>query len=142
MDRRIGKDIHKVSNKIRRQIDQIASKYDLTHSQYAIIVYIIKNKDRDVFQRDIEDEFSIRRSSVSAILSHLEKKGYIERNTVLHDARLKKITATSKAEKVMAESMGKIASFENNLMKSVTSEDLKIFYKVLDKLSEFVDENW
>lgn len=139
MDRRIGKDIHIVSNKICRKMDQFTGRFDCTHSQFTVILYLIKNKERDIFQRDIEEEFGIRRSSVSATLSNLEEKGYIKRSSVSQDARLKKITVTDKGEKIVEESMKIINEFEKELISQITKEELDIFYRVLNKLASVAD---
>lgn len=47
-----------------------------------VIVYLAHNSDRDVFQRDLEERFNVRRSTVSNILSLMEKKGLIKRESV------------------------------------------------------------
>lgn len=140
MDKRICKDIHIVSNKIRRKMDNLTGQFDCTHSQFTVILYLMRNKDRDIFQRDIEEEFDIRRSSVSATLSNLEEKGYIIRSSVSQDARLKKITVTYKGEKFIEESMKIINGFEKELVSQITEEELDIFYRVLNKLSEVADK--
>lgn len=140
MERKLVKEIHMVSNKICRKLDCITSQYTFTRAQYAVFHYLITNKHRDVFQKDIEEEFGIRRSSVSAILSHMEEKGYINRSSVSHDARLKKITATSKGEKCLEESIRLITDFEKKLVSDIPKEELDTFYSVLDRLSATVDE--
>lgn len=139
MDRRIGKDIHIVSNKICRKMDRLIGQFDCTHSQFTVILYLTKNKERDIFQRDIEEEFGIRRSSVSATLSNLEEKGYIKRSSVSQDARLKKITVTVRGEKIVEESKKIINDFEKELIFQITDEELDIFYRVLDKLAVVAD---
>ena len=53
--------------------------------------------DHDVFQRDIENAFSIRKSTVSKIIKLMENKDLIRRESVEYDARLKKIVLTDKA---------------------------------------------
>lgn len=55
-----------------------------------IISYLCENEDKNIFQRDIEREFDLSRSTVSTILKELEKEGLIERKSVIIDARLKK----------------------------------------------------
>ena len=139
MERKIGKELHLVSNKLCRRIDQIVNQCSLTHSQFAVMLYMIKNSGKDVFQRDIEEEFGIRRSSVSAILSHLEEKGYIVRSSVLHDARLKKISTTAGGEKMVEEATRLIRNFESMLLSEISEDELEIFYKVLFKIAEVVD---
>ena len=55
-----------------------------------IISYLCENEDKNIFQRDIERQFDLSRSTVSTILKELEKEGLIERKSVIIDARLKK----------------------------------------------------
>ncbi len=139
MRKKIGRNIHIVSNKINRKMDMIMGQFDCTHSQFALMFYILENSDRDVFQRDIEEEFDIRRSSVSAALSNLEEKGYIMRSAVSQDARLKKITVTLKGEKIINDSKKAINEFEMELMNALTDEEISVFFRVLDKLSRVAD---
>lgn len=52
--------------------------------------------DRNIFQKDIEQEFSISRATVSNLVQLVEKKGYISREAISEDARLKKLVLTNK----------------------------------------------
>ena len=40
-----------------------------------LIRYLYENRERDVFQRDLEKKFSISRSAVTATLQLMEKNG-------------------------------------------------------------------
>lgn len=139
MDRKIVRDIHIVSNKLCRRTDQIMHQYGCTHSQYAVMVYLIKESDRDIFQKDIEEKFEIRRSSVSAILTHLEKKGFIIRESVAYDARLKKISPTQKGTEMVEKTVQFLQDFEKSLLADISDEDLETFYTVLSRLAYTVD---
>lgn len=147
MEKKLVRDIHIVSNKLCRKSDQIMnnyasshSRYACTHSQYAVIRYLIKNKNKEIFQKDIEEEFGIRRSSVSAILTHLESKGLIQRESVLKDARLKKISLTNAGEKMVEDNVQIMKNFEQTLLADVTDKELETFYSVLYKLSDAADK--
>ena len=65
-----------------------------------ILFYLHDNKDKDVFQKDLEEYFSITRSTASKILSLMETKNLVRRGGVSGDARLKKITITEKGEEM------------------------------------------
>lgn len=56
-----------------------------------IIAYLYNNQDNDIFQKNLESEFSISRSSVTNILQLMEKKGYIKRESVEMMQDLKKL---------------------------------------------------
>ncbi len=139
MEKRICKDIHRVSNKLGRKIDSIICKQSLTHSQYAIISYVYNNIDNDVFQRDIEEEFGIRRSSVSAMLTTLEDKDYIIRSSVTQDARLKKISITERGMNIVIKSRIIIETYEKSLLSNIPNDKLDIFYEVLNMLYNLAD---
>ena len=71
-----------------RHFDQFARQYDLTGNQMAIIDFITNHANHEVFQRDIEHEFEIQRSTTSSLTTDGEK-GLIERHTSSKDARQK-----------------------------------------------------
>lgn len=76
---------------IRKHVDTLSA------TNGWVIGFIAEHGDRDIFQRDLETRFSIRRSTASKILQLMERKGLIERQSVDYDARLKKLVLTPKA---------------------------------------------
>ena len=89
--------IRRVDNLIFRKINQFARENGVeqaTPMHGWIIEYLYRHRDAAVFQRDIEREFSITRSTVTNILQLMERKGYIERRSVPQDARLKQLVLT------------------------------------------------
>ncbi len=85
---------------LKRYMDSSTSKKyvdNLTGTNGWVIGYLWNNRDHDVFQRDIEEEFSIRRSTVSKILKLMEEKELIKRECVEYDARLKKLVLLPKS---------------------------------------------
>lgn len=94
----IGRKISVISNKIRHLFDASFAGSGITGTQASILYFIYTNSEyRDVFQRDIEAEFDIRRSSVTSVLNGMERNGFINREPVKEDARLKKLVLTDKA---------------------------------------------
>ena len=92
--------LHKVDNQIKRKIDQVALKHDLTGIQAFFLKCIHdKSSEGDLFQRDLEKMFDIRRSSVSTMISCVEKKGYIKRVSIPTDKRVNKIILTEEGMK-------------------------------------------
>ena len=121
----IGLHINKLSRLISRKVDAaVLSAIDdnITVSQAYVIDFIIDNNDRDVFQKDLEMEFDLKRSSVSLMLNNMEKHDLIKRVPVAEDARLKKIILTEK-EGILAENLNQdeINTFLNLLNKIRTN---------------------
>lgn len=135
--RHIGKEIDIISNKIRRKIDHEVSKYGLTGVQAKIVgfVYFV-SKNRDVFQKDIENDLKIRSSSVTSVLQLMEKNGYIKRVSVCKDARLKKIILTDKGIEVQEKVFTIIDNIENQIQEEITDDELRFLFNIFDKLSK------
>ena len=88
---------------------------------------------RDVYQRDIEQWFNIRRSSVTALLQGMEQDGFITRCAVEKDARLKRLVATDKGRACHAEIEASIAQFESDLQKGIDPQQAAVARAVLEQ---------
>ncbi|MDD5923673.1 MAG: MarR family transcriptional regulator [Clostridia bacterium] len=135
--------IHEVkiaSNVIKRSIDakltQNGSYADITGSQCKILSYLAKSGDKDVFQRDIEKDFSIRRSTATQILQSMEKNGLIVRMSSQSDARLKKLMLTEKAQKIREDMEKIISETEMQAQKGLTAEEKECFFNVISKIKD------
>jgi DNA-binding MarR family transcriptional regulator len=141
--RTIGFEIKTVSNLIKRRIDEIVavnSDHEITGMQGWIIAYLYDNTEhQDIFQRDLEKEFRIRRSTATGILQLLEKKQYIVRVPVDHDARLKKLVLTPKARELHEKIDSQIEEFDNRLESVLTKEEVDILFGILGKIRKTVE---
>ena len=54
---------------------------------------LVSYPDREIYQKDIEEELNIRSASVSTLLKKMEAQDFIRREKVSYDDRLKKIHA-------------------------------------------------
>ena len=138
-DRLLGMEIRKLSNCMRHAAPRFCNDEDVTAVNGRIIMYLYHHREEDIFQKDIEYEFSIRRSTSSSIISLMEKKGYIERVSVAHDARLKKLVLTDKALQLCDIIHKNTMEFEKTLRNGITEEELKVFYSVLDKIVDNIN---
>ena len=96
----IGFVVRKLSNLIKRDVEKSRIKLgfeDIKGINGWAIAFFYENRGKDIFQKDFEEKFSIRRSTASVILKTMEQKGLVERISVKSDARLKKIVLTEKA---------------------------------------------
>ena len=111
--------------------------YGLTGMQFAIVSYIAKESaERDVFQKDLEQKFDIRKSTVTGILNTMERDGLLLRETVPYDARLRKMILTDKALQAKKNSEQVIDTVENQLSKGLTEEEIATFLTILEKISK------
>ena len=143
-NRKVGFELSRTSRLIKRYMDNDATKLyidKMTGTHGWAIGYFYHNRHRDIFQKDFEQEFNIRRSTASNILALIEKNGLITRESVPYDARLKKITLTDKAidiQHIVDSAFGKL---EDTIKEGITEEELLVFYRVLDKINSNIERN-
>ncbi|MDY3929036.1 MAG: MarR family transcriptional regulator [Clostridia bacterium] len=137
----VGKEIMALSGKIVKKIlkDKQQETKTLNNSQSRILAYIIENGKKDVFLRDIEKAFMIRRATISKILKSLEEYGYITRESVVSDARLKKIVPTQKAFILHKQMQYGMREKDMSMVNGIDKNDLKTFLDVIHKISENLD---
>ena len=88
-----------------------------------IIMFLACNRDEDIYQHTIERKFCISRSTASRVLALMEKKGLIVRESVAHDARLKRIRLTAKADAIVADLVANGDRVERRLVEGFTDAE-------------------
>ena len=109
-----------------------------TPTQCQIIEYILNNKNKDIYQKDLEKVLNLRRATVSGVLHTREKNGLIKRVTDGSDTRTKKIILNEKIPERFNEYSKKIKKIENNIIKDISDKDLEIFLKVISQMKESI----
>lgn len=113
------------------------NSYGLTGMQFAIVSYLAKESaERDVFQKDLEQKFDIRKSTVTGILNTMERDGLLLRETVPYDARLRKMILKDKALQAKQNTEQVIDSVESQLSKGLSEEEIATFLTILAKISK------
>ena len=143
-ERDIGFAVRRLSNLIKRDIEKSRGKLGIDPVKGVngwAINYFYENRSRDIFQKDFETNFSIRRSTASGILKTMEQKGLIERLSVESDARLKKIVLTDAAIEIHKRITEEIAEREKRLRMGIDEADLDVFFEVINRLSFNMEEH-
>ncbi len=112
----------------------------LTGVQGKVLAYIfVASQWQDIFQKDIEEEFDIRRSSATGILQSLERRGMIYRVSVPQDARLKKIVLTDKARQIQKTVLLGLEALEAKLQGDLTEQEITTFMCICDKIGKNIE---
>lgn len=137
-ERQIGFELKSINNMIRRKLDvrfAEAGLEEISGMQGPLLGYLDRySGEQDIFQKDLEKEFNIRRSTATVMLQNLEQKGYIVREPVDNDARLKRIVLTEKAKEVNREIRRQIDAFHEELEQGISSEEKEFFLRITDKI--------
>ena len=137
-DVHFGALLNQIARLIRRALDariSAAVATGLSGMRGMVLGDIVRanRNGRDVYQRDIEQWFNIRRSSVTALLQGMEQDGFITRCAVEKDARLKRLVATDKGRACHAEIEASIAQFESDLQKGIDPQQAAVARAVLEQ---------
>ncbi|MCI9138519.1 MarR family transcriptional regulator [bacterium 1XD42-8] len=139
----IGYEIKTVSNLLKRKLHNppLFPEGSITEMHGMIIEYLYQNQEtKDLFQKDIEAKFSIRRSTATGILQLMEKNKIIIRESVPYDARLKKIVLTKEAIAKYQLVKEKIYQLEEQIQQGLTDEEIQVFYKIMNQIKKNLKE--
>lgn len=129
----IGFEIKEINDLIIKQMMRNATcekRCVITPTQVKIIEYLFQNKEKNIYQKDIEKVLNSKRSTVSGILDTMEKNNLISRKNDSSDLRLKQILLTDYAIDKIDQIKSRIKKINNNLEKNIKKEDLEVFFKV------------
>jgi len=136
--RRLGVALQRAQNTLHRETDQYARTLGLTGTQLSIIDFLSSSSpDKKVYQRDLELEFNIRKSTATNILKLMENKGLIIKKTEQEDTRLKEINLTPKAQKIEVKIDSFLNNSENKFEQLLGKEDKQDLVDNLLKLEHF-----
>lgn len=125
--------------KLNRHVyENICVDYDprkkLNFTQMQIIKYLKNNKD--VCQKDLEEETKLNKASISGALDSLQKLKAIKRKQSETDKRKNIIVLTDEVDEMFAELDNRLAKVKKIMCKDISEKDLAKFQKTLDKMLE------
>lgn len=131
-------DIKSACHAIRRKFEalDVGGLTGFTPGQCRIIGFIMENGDRPVYQKDIEAEFNIRRSTATRLLQGMEHKNLIMRRPEENDGRLKRIRLTEKATERSREVLERISVIEKQLTEGITAEEMAALHSVCRRIRQ------
>lgn len=144
MDKRhVGGAVRTLTHRINRAIDNIPAvkeNENLTGIRIWILNFLFRNEDVDVFQKDLEAEFGVSRSTATVLLQSMEQDGIIRRVPVERDARLKKIELTDYAREIRSRLQAQLERVEKQLVKGFSEEELTAFFDYVDRFAHNMEE--
>lgn len=124
----------KISNLIfETYINNNLKEMNLTGSQMNVLmcVYVMNKKHMNVNQVDIQKIFNLSNPTVSGILSRLQDKNFIMRET---DGRKNRIKLTDDGIKLIKDGEKKIRMVENKILSCLSEQEYNILLEILRKI--------
>lgn len=121
--KRVGQSLFAIGNKLRRNINKEHQIHGISGGQSRALNFIYRiGTHKDVFQKDIERFLSIRSSSATELVKSLVKEGFITKETLKTDKRMKKLILTDKGIEVVKNTHQILDSIEESLKNEVSKE--------------------
>ena len=139
---RIGAEIGMLHNLFRRQMACMTENSENITGMQAMIVHhlILHEKQGDLFQKDIETAFQMRRSTATGILQLMEQHGILRREPVEHDGRLKRLVLTEQARALDDRINARMEQMEQLLRQGIGEDELRSSFAVCEKIRSNLEQ--
>ena len=127
----------KLNRRIRRYFSSFFTGTSLTSIQALILHYIIvESEKKDIFPKDLEEFFEFKGSSITSLISNLERNGYLRRESLASDGRYKKLVLTEQTLAIQDDITSRINEYMQSIFVGISEDDLKVFEKVIMQMTE------
>ena len=126
--------IKKASLEFEKVANPIFAEYELTVSQYRILIFLYRSESRTASVVDLEKHYSMTHPTTLGLLEQLEKKGFIKRVVNPNDARGKLVALTEKADVMQSELEALGDTIEKKLTRRLTAEETVQLVGLLGKM--------
>lgn len=141
MEKDCGAQINLLSRMLKRRLNVTLQGLGITAIQSRVMFYIMDHCPAGpVFQRDVEQAFSLSRSTATGILQQLEEKGLLRRESVPSDARLKNLVPTPKAAELDAEVRACLRQSEAVLTRGLSDGQVQLFKETLATMAANLEQ--
>ena len=127
----------KLNRRMLRYFSSFFTDTQITSIQGLILHYIIvESEARDIFPKDIEEFLEIKGSSVTSLISNLERNGYLRRESLDSDRRYKKLVLTEQTLAIKDDITSRVNEYMHSMFAGISEDDLEIFEKVILQMTE------
>lgn len=103
-------------------------------------LYFRTMEGQKVFQKELEEEFQIRKSSITSVIQLLERKGLMQRKAVPEDARQKELVLTEKGIAVQETVLERLEALESMVNAMMTPEEKTVWFSCIRKIETGLKE--
>lgn len=136
----IGFAIRELSILIARHIEKKSDGGHIRGPQGFALGYLVHNRDKEIYQKDLEEQLSIRKSTASNLVDRMIKNGFLTTAPSQKDKRLKQLIVTEKAIQTTIEVEKNIEDIENILKQGISEEELAQFYATMQKFKKNIQQ--
>jgi DNA-binding MarR family transcriptional regulator len=131
--------IKRLETEVTANMIKILGAYEITPSQFIILNFVGDN-ETDLSSAQLSRRFLMTPQSMNEVVTTLQRKDLLERNTDPNHKRILRITLTEKGKEVLEICNAAMDVFEEKLLKKLKIKEKEVFRgsigKILDNLKE------
>lgn len=108
----------------------------LNYTQFRILAYLVKHKDEETCQKDLEVETNLKKASITSVIDNLENRGYVKRTESKEDRRRNIIELSEMSKEIVENLDFRLKNVESKMTNNISENDLDVFFKVIKKMQE------
>ena len=135
----VGLVLKDLNQAVHRAVERVATREvdgSITPMQLWIIKFLSSQKAENVYQKDVEKEFRVKRATVSGLLQRMEKANLLVRVVAEADARRKLLKLTPRALALHNRIENTLLQLEKELEKGINPVERDVFMKVVAQIQE------
>ena len=123
-----------LNNIMEMRFNHSLKQWDLTSSQFSVIMYLLHNQDREINQKMIEEAFLLKGPTVTGIVKRLVEKDFIRRRPDPQDRRINYLELTEKGQALEAIVCTEITRLETETLQGISKEHLDLLEDLLNQV--------
>ncbi|MBN2616903.1 MAG: MarR family transcriptional regulator [Spirochaetales bacterium] len=114
-------------------------QFNLNKAQAETLLYLKRNPGVNLKQ--INDYFMLNKATITKIINHLDKTGYVNRVSNNNDKRTIEIYLTTKGEDVIPKLIDVFETWESRLLKNMALDDIEKLRELLSQMVSNITHN-
>lgn len=143
MKKNVLEELKSLDIAIMKKIFHIAQnlniEYRITPIQMTIIKFIMDKNDQVCYQKELYHFTGRGKSTISSVLTTMEKNGLIVRNTNV-DSKLTSLNLTNKGTGIFQEMQSNLDDFSNMITEGLSESELNMFFEVIYTLKKNINK--
>ncbi|WP_409369381.1 MarR family winged helix-turn-helix transcriptional regulator [Lysinibacillus sp. 38-6] len=131
--------IRMIGHQMKQRGDKKLESYDITIEQGHALDYLVSHMEEGITQKHMENVFQRRGSSISSIVTNLEKKGLVERKVDLTDERRKIIRPLPKGIALVKDFQLFFEELDDEMTKGFSIEEKEQLVALLNRIIKNLD---
>ncbi len=121
----------------KSMLDDLLLPYNITTQQARIIGFVCseQREGKVICQKDIEEAFELRGSSITSLLQGLERKNFIRRHSDPSDERRKIVDVLLKGQELMSNFEKAFHDIDQQMVRNLSTEQKQTLLHTLEQMA-------